>query len=125
MKLSVLVVHSLLLTLAACSSSLPTPAMKIGMTKQEVRTLYGEPLRIERQRGGGESWHYQMRVTRSEPRPFTTGSAEYEPYKREPSTYTSSAGIEWGDTSQEHSASVDFNAQGRVEAVPNGVPIPQ
>lgn len=93
------------------------------MTKEQVRSHYGEPLRIEKHRGGGESWHYQMSVTKSNHIPFTTDSHTFEPYKREPISSTYSAGVEWGDTSHEHANSVDFNAKGLVEALPNGTPV--
>ena len=113
------------LALSSCSTSSGPAPVKLGMTKEEVRTLYGAPSRIEKHRSGGESWHYPVKVTEKGTRVYDSSSAVYEPYKRAPSTFTSSITFEPTEESREQPGSIDFNASGLVEAVPNGVPIRQ
>jgi outer membrane protein assembly factor BamE (lipoprotein component of BamABCDE complex) len=54
---------SLLLALAAlegCTSVSDSPSLYAGMSRDRLKARFGEPLRVERARSGGEDWYYSF-----------------------------------------------------------------
>lgn len=67
---------------AACSTSSPriaTTSVRQGMTSAELLSIFGRPLRVERNPSGGEDWFYNFGAQRRESHPVsksTTSEAE-------------------------------------------------
>ena len=54
---------SLLVALAlldGCASDSDSPALYVGMSRERLRSRFGEPLRVERGRAGREDWYYSV-----------------------------------------------------------------
>ncbi len=49
-----------LATLDACVSDRDSPALYVGMSRERLKTRFGEPLRVEPTRLGGEDWYYSF-----------------------------------------------------------------
>lgn len=58
-----------LLLLAGCETAEQTPTSEVhlGMTRERLRTRFGEPLRIEPVASGGEDWYYRFLAWRTHP----------------------------------------------------------
>jgi outer membrane protein assembly factor BamE (lipoprotein component of BamABCDE complex) len=49
-----------LATLDACVSVSDSPTLFVGMTRDRLKSHFGEPLRVERASSGGEDWYYSF-----------------------------------------------------------------
>ena len=43
---------------AGCATESDSPTLYVGMSRDRLKSLFGEPLRVERTRTGGEDWYY-------------------------------------------------------------------
>jgi outer membrane protein assembly factor BamE (lipoprotein component of BamABCDE complex) len=48
----------MLALLAGCATESDSPTIYVGMSRDRLRARFGEPLRVERTRTGGEDWYY-------------------------------------------------------------------
>ena len=47
-----------LATLSACVTTSDSPTLYVGMSRDRLKSHFGEPLRVEPTRSGGEDWYY-------------------------------------------------------------------
>lgn len=105
----------LLLTACATTSEplvIDTP-MRVGMTKEEVRTKFGPPVRVERNAEGGENWFYNFGTESKSPTTFTeTSDTGFEK--------TVTYGVSYGKSLSYAEAAVKLSPVGVVVTVPAG-----
>jgi len=84
--------------LAGCETAPPTAdiTVRLGMTRDDLRSFYGEPLRIERAASGGEDWYYRFFSWDAQPTGSTERSVEFGQQ-----TSTVSAGVEFSKKTEE------------------------
>lgn len=104
--------------LAACSTTPETklaPApVRFGMTKDDLQRQFGNPLRLEKQRDGSESWYYKFGIREVETAPI---------YEAETSDYEQSVtvGTSFSTTTTIQEAPVRVSRSGKVfGAIPKG-----
>ena len=88
-----------LAALIGCESMPETSsvAVRTGMTREQLKARFGEPLRIEAAAAGGEDWYYRFAGWRTRP----TGEAGTSVGTDGTSTYVS-AGLEsWTETGEQ------------------------
>ncbi len=112
-----LVAFMLGLLFTACSTTreplVIDTVMRVGMTKQEVRTKFGPPLRMVGKAEGGEDWYYNFGTQSKSPTTFTeTSDTGFE----RSVTY----GVSYGKTVSYEEAAVKFSAEGVATTVPPG-----
>lgn len=58
----IILAASVLFLFAGCATAPDTSdiAVRVGMSRNEVKRVYGEPLRIESNGHGGEDWYYRF-----------------------------------------------------------------
>jgi outer membrane protein assembly factor BamE (lipoprotein component of BamABCDE complex) len=104
------------LLLSGCASGpkQPEPTVQPGMTREQVRMCFGEPLRIERNDGGGEDWYYRFVSWKTRP----TGSTEQIEQSWEKTDYVT---LGLGFNKQKQEQAIHLSADGRVVApLPKG-----
>jgi len=117
MKFSKLALISLgLFMLAGCASSPKTAdiPLQLGMSRQELRWSYGEPLRITPVTGGGEDWYYRFVSWKTRP---VYGAGTSEEFGEETSYV--SVGLEGSHETEERP--IHVSAEGVViKPLPHG-----
>ena len=109
-------VGTILLVLAGCESTPPTSdiAVRVGMSREDLRQCFGEPLRVEPAADGAENWYYRFVAWRAHP----TGESGTSIENGELTAY-SSAGLEFSKDPEEHP--IHVSPQGFVvEPLPTG-----
>ena len=111
--------------LASCSTSTSLPA---GMTKQEVATQVGKPLRVEKHKDGGESWIYnsvqKKRVVSTHHNAALPEETVYERDLRLDSQGVS-GGVEFSTVESYEERPLRFDSAGRLLGSPDFMPLPQ
>lgn len=105
-----------LLVLAGCASSPETAStpVRLGMSRSDLRSRFGEPLRIEQVASGGEDWYYRFTSWKSHPTSASGTAIE----SGEVTSYVS-GGLEFSKDAEE--LPVHISASGFVvEPLPDG-----
>jgi outer membrane protein assembly factor BamE (lipoprotein component of BamABCDE complex) len=104
-----------LLLLAGCvTESHPSPKLYTGMSRDDVRSLFGKPLRIEPNAVGGEDWIYTFGSRTPNPEVQTSESGDA--FNHERSTTAS-----YSFPSDKHEAAIHLSPDGHViEPLPEG-----
>jgi outer membrane protein assembly factor BamE (lipoprotein component of BamABCDE complex) len=96
------------------TDSEPSPKLYTGMTRDDVRSLFGKPLRIESNPAGGEDWIYRSASRAPDREIQTTESGDA--FNHERSTTAS-----YSFPSDKHEATIHLSADGHVmEPLPEG-----
>lgn len=105
-----------LLFLAGCADAPETSEnhLRLGLTREQLRARFGEPVRIESHGAAGEDWYYRFVGWESHPTSTSDSSNAFgQP------TSTSSVGVQFNRTDGEQP--VHLSAEGRVVApLPEG-----
>jgi len=104
------------LALAGCASApqAADPVVSVGMSRTELRSYFGEPLRVERNVAGGEDWYYRFAAWETHP----TGSTENREEFGEKTSYVS-VGLGFSKHTQERP--LHLSPEGYVtEPLPKG-----
>ena len=58
-----------IIALAGCASAPPSSGIAVqrGMSRDDIRRYFGEPVRVEQTATGGEDWYYRFRTWASTP----------------------------------------------------------
>ena len=122
MKLPIAVLLALgWLAFAGCASAPPTSdiAVRLGMSRDDLRFFFGEPLRIERAASGGEDWYYRFVAWKTQPTHASGTTDEFG----ERTSYAS-VGLDFSRNTEERA--IHVSAEGLVVApLPAGKVAPQ
>jgi hypothetical protein len=105
-----------LFVLAGCASAPETSdiALRLGMSRDDLKLYFGEPLRIEAGALGGEDWYYRFVAWNACPTGTTGTSVE----SGEVTSYVS-VGLEFSKNAEERP--IHVSSEGRViEPLPKG-----
>lgn len=104
-----------LLLLAGCmTESAPSPKLYTGMSREDVRSLFGKPLRIEPNSAGGEDWIYRSGSRTPTPEVQTIQSGD-------PLDRTSTTTATYSFPSGQHEAAIHLSPDGHViQPLPEG-----
>ncbi len=108
-------ISGLVFLLTACVSDVPDPPrLRLGMSREDLRACYGEPLRIEPASSGGENWFYPFNGWSA---PEIGGVAARDPW--DPNV--SSVSLTLSSSHGTHEAPVHVSPEGYViEPIPAG-----
>ncbi|HWD92765.1 MAG TPA: hypothetical protein VG938_10480 [Verrucomicrobiae bacterium] len=91
-----------------------SPKLYTGMSREDLRSLYGKPVRVEPNPAGGEDWIY--RFSSRNPDPQVQTSETGDAFNRESSTTAS-----YSFPSDQHEAVIHLSPDGQViEPLPEG-----
>jgi hypothetical protein len=112
----VLLMALCLCVLAGCASAPKTArvAVRVGMSREELRLHFGEPLRIESAASGGEDWYYRFAQWETYPTGETGTTEDFG----DRTSYVA-VGLGFSKNTQEHA--IHVSSEGRViEPLPKG-----
>ena len=97
--------------LTSCATDPEIPSLYAGMSRDRLKTRFGEPIRIEHPKGGGEDWYYT----------FTSPPAIVGSSNRDEQNHTESAAIGISESLGNREQPVHISPDGFVTApLPRG-----
>ena len=110
-----LLLAALLLTItnfAGCvTESNDRPSLFVGMSRDRLRARFGEPLRIEQARAGGEDWYYPFS------NPLDVQASSYH----DGNSQSDSVSVSLGDSGKRQECPIHLSSEGFViEPLPTG-----
>jgi outer membrane protein assembly factor BamE (lipoprotein component of BamABCDE complex) len=98
-------------TFGGCVTKSDAPSLYVGMSRDRLRAKFGEPLRIEQARAGGEDWYYSF----SNPIEFQTSSYQ------DGSTQSASVSATISNSANGQECPIHLSSEGYVlEPLPRG-----
>ncbi len=97
--------------IAGCVTGSDAPSLYVGMSRDRLRTRFGEPLRVERSAAGGEDWYYPFSG------PPDVQASSYHDIQDQ----SDSVSVTISDASNTHEGAVHLSPDGYViEPLPRG-----
>ena len=102
--------------LAGCASAPETAAtaVRLGMSRSDLKLYFGEPLRVEPAAAGGENWYYRFSAWRARPTSEAGNTVDFG----QPTSYVS-VGVEFSKDTEEHPIHVSSDGY-VITPLPNG-----
>lgn len=100
-----------MLVAVGCATDSDVPSLYLGMSRERLKARFGEPLRIEKGRNGGEDWYYAF---------SSPPQVQAESY-RDPLMYSEGASVSVSSSTGKEERPVHLSSEGYViEPLPGG-----